>query len=476
MKKTFYITTPIYYPNAQPHMGHAYTTLLCDALARWHRLIGDETYFLTGTDENTEKVIEAAQKAGEDPRAYLAKIVQTFKKLYEELDISYDQFIQTSDESVHWPGAIEMWKRLEQNGDIYKGEYIGLYCIGCESFLTEKDLIEGKCPNHGTVPKELKEENYFFRLSHYTDQLKHLLTNNTINIVPAKRKQEMVALLDAGLQDVSFSRPAEAIAWGIPVPNDATQKMYVWVDALTNYITALGFGRGEEHMRFWPGVHVVGKDILRFHSIMWPAMLLSAGVSLPKEIFVHGMITSQGKKMSKTLGNVVNPQDLIARYGAEATRYILLRHINAMDDSDITWERMDEWYTAHLVNGLGNLTARIMKLAETHLAEGAGVSAQGTDDVLSVEFTQALDEYRFNDALDYVWQRIGVLDEAITRTEPFKLVKTDPVAGKQLIATYATELYAIARLLNPFMPETNRIIKDAVLANKKPENLFARLG
>jgi methionyl-tRNA synthetase len=471
-KKTFYITTPIYYPNAEPHLGHAYATLIADASTRYHSLMGEETYFMTGTDENTQKVIQSAEKAGEDPRDYLEKIVERFKCVYSQLGVSYTQFIRTSDEKVHWPGVIEMWHRLESKGDLYKGEYQGLYCIGCESYKTDKDLVDGKCPDHNTEPQQLSEENYFFRLSQYTDKIRAAIASNELVIEPVERRNEILSLLDSGLQDVSFSRPAKDVPWGIPVPGDETQRMYVWMDALTNYITGLGFGREEANMKFWPGVHLVGKDILRFHAAIWPAMLLSAGLPLPKQIQVHGMIISDGKKMSKSLGNVINPLDMVNRYGTDATRYILLRHVHPTDDSDLTWDKMDEWYTANLVNGLGNLTARIMKMAETHLDSPIDKPAvAGFDSV----YTDALDTYNFQAASDFVWSKIQALDEKITATEPFRLVKTDKEAAVVIIKQLVHDLYIVGRMLHPLMPEANVAIKEAVLANKKPENLFNRL-
>ncbi|MDB5245515.1 MAG: methionyl-tRNA synthetase, methionyl-tRNA synthetase [Parcubacteria group bacterium] len=471
--KTFYVTSPIFYPNAQPHLGHAYTTLVCDAAARAQRLAGLETYFLTGTDEHTEKVVKAAESLGESPDEYLEKIVTRFKALYTALDIQYDQFIRTSDKKVHWPGVIEMWARLLKSDDLYKSEYIGLYCIGCESFITEKELVNGLCPDHGTIPEKVSEENYFFRLSKYAPELKRLIEADEIRITPSSRKSEILNFIETGLQDVSFSRPKEKMTWGIPVPNDEAQTMYIWMDALTNYISALGFGQGEELMKFWPGTHVIGKDILRFHSLFWPAMLLSAGLPLPKEIFVHGTIISDGQKMSKSIGNVIDPNDLIKKYGTDATRYLLLRHVHSTEDTDITWERLDEWYLANLVNGLGNLVARVMKLAETHLESPI---ARPEESPFTDEYWAAINTFNFHQALDLVWTRIQGLDERITREEPFKLVKTDVEAGKALIAELATELYQIARLLNPIMPATNELIKAAVLANKKPENLFPRLN
>ena len=469
-KKTFYVTSPIFYPNAAPHLGHAYTTLLCDILARYHRLSGFETYFLTGTDEHTEKVVKAALSVGQKPPAYLEEVVTRFKELYVHLDISYDQFIRTSDQTVHWPGVIEMWERLARAGDIYKSTYTGLYCAGCEAFLTEKDLVDGKCPDHGIEPEQLKEENYFFRLSKYTQAIKEKIVSDELRIVPGTRKNEILSLLNEGLQDVSFSRPKEKMTWGIPVPGDETQTMYIWMDALTNYITALGFGRGEERMYFWPGMHVLGKDILRFHTAFWPAMLLSAGLPLPKALLVHGFITSGGKKMSKTLGNVIDPEELLAEYGTDAVRYFLARHISPFEDGDITREGFKAAYNADLANGLGNLAARIMQLAGTHVSEPVKVQWKP----FPKEFADAMEKFEINKAAEYVWSRIQALDQRITAEAPFKVIKTDPARGTELITDLVHELAAIDLMLEPILPQTSKKIIDAIMANKKPENLFLR--
>ncbi len=472
MAEKFYLTTPIFYPNAKLHMGHAYTTTLCDILARYHRLKGEETYLLTGSDENTQKVVLAAKKEGKDPKTFLDEIVENFKKLFSSLNISYDQFIRTSDERIHWPGAIALWQKLVEAGDIYKKKYEGLYCVGHEAFITEKELLDGKCPDHGTTPELIREENYFFKLSRYTSAVKEKIESGELEIIPETRKNEILSLLNSGLEDVSFSRPRTSASVGIPVPNDDSQVMYVWCDALSNYITALGYGRGEEmYKKFWPAdVHVMGKDILRFHAAIWPAMLISAGLPLPKSLLVHGFITSGGKKMSKTLGNVIDPEELLAEYGTDAVRYYLARHISPFEDGDITQEHFKEAYNADLANGLGNVAARIMTLAQTHLAEPATVEFVP----YPKEWTSALESFEVNRAAEYVWDRIQALDKKITETEPFKLIKTDVEAGKRLIAELVRELAAIDLLLEPFVPETSKKIIEAIMANKKPETLFPR--
>lgn len=469
--KTFYVTTPIFYPNANLHLGHAYVTTLSDILARYHRLMGEPTYFLTGSDENTQKIVAPAALAGQTPQEFLDEKVAGFKSLFERLDISYDQFIRTTDQKAHWPGAVALWKRLVEAGDIYKKEYEGLYCVGHEAFITEKELVDGKCPDHGTAPERLKEENYFFKLSRYTDAIRQKIESKELRVLPETREREILSLLNEGLQDVSFSRPKHSNSVGIPVPGDESQVMYVWCDALSNYITALGYGRDDElYKKFWPGMHVVGKDILRFHAAIWPGMLLSAGLPLPKEILVHGMILSGGKKMSKTLGNVIDPQELLAEYGTDAVRYYLARYISPFEDGDITKEHFKDAYNADLANGLGNLVARIMKLAEDNLPEPVKVEATPYPQA----FTDALDTFEPNKALDVVWERIKLLDQQITDTAPFKVIKTNLEEGRELIAALVQELAAVDLMLEPIMPQTSKKIIDAIIANKKPENLFAR--
>lgn len=475
--KRFYVTSPIFYPNAQPHMGHAYTTLLCDVLVRYHKTLGEETYFLTGTDEHTEKVIQAAKAQKQQPEQYLEDIVARFKDLYTRLDIQYDQFIRTSDQTIHWPGAIEMWKRLYQAGDLYKSSYTGLYCIGHEAFMTEKELVNGRCPDHGTAPEKITEENWFFRLKKYAPQIKELIEDNKLLIIPDSRKKEILSFVASGLVDVSFSRPKEKMTRGIPVPNDPSQTMYIWVDALTNYITALGFGRGENLMYFWPGTHIIGKDILRFHTVFWPAMLLSANLTLPKTVFVHGTIISGGKKMSKTIGNVISPYEMIERYGKDATRYLLLKHVHPYEDTDITWEHLDEWYTAHLAKGIGNTLSRVMKLAQHLESPIAEVTrAWAIDQSKKNNWKNLLQEdFRFDQALDQALVLPATkIDKFINENKPFETIKVDKNRAIRDISKALEGLLEIGEALKPFMPSTSDAILNAVHNNKKPETLFPR--
>jgi methionyl-tRNA synthetase len=470
--KKFYITTPIFYPNANLHLGHAYVATLSDVLARYHRLVGDTTYFLTGSDENTQKILPAAKAEGKTPQEFLDAKIENFKDLFGKLDISYDQFIRTSDQKAHWPGAVALWQKLDAAGDLYKKQYEGLYCVGHEAFITEKDLVGGLCPDHGTAPEHIKEENYFFKLSKYTQDIKAKIQSGELRILPESREREILSLLEEGLQDVSFSRPKNASSVGIPVPGDDTQVMYVWCDALSNYITALGYGQGGElYEQFWPAnLHVIGKDILRFHAAIWPGMLMSAGVALPKTILVHGMILSGGKKMSKTLGNVIDPHALVDEYGVDAVRYFLSRHVSPFDDGEMTPELFKDAYNADLANGLANLASRIMTLAQTHLAEPVQVEFVPYPQ----EFTSAFERLEINKAAEYVWGRIAALDQRIATEAPFKVVKEDVEKGRAMIVGLVKELAAIDLMLEPFMPQTSKKIIEAIVANKKPENLFPR--
>lgn len=455
-------------------MGHAYTATIVDIQARYHRIIGDDTYFLTGSDEHSEKVVRAAEKEGKDVEEFLDGIISGFQNLYTSLNISYDNFLRTSNKEEHWPGAIALWKKLEEAGDIYKKEYKGLYCVGAETFVTEKDLVDGKCPDHDEEPEILSEENYFFKLSKYSDILIEKIESDELMIFPETRKNEILSFMKTGLEDVSFSRPKKTSSWGIPVPGDDSQIMYVWCDALTNYLSTLGYGLNDDSnfKKFWPAdFHVIGKDILRFHAAIWPAMLLSAGLPLPKKILVHGLITSGGRKMSKSLGNVIKPMPLIEEYGTDAVRYYLAREISPFEDGEITLERFKEVYNGNLANGLGNLVSRVMKMAEDNLDSPI---EKPKADTFNEEYTSAIDSFEFNKAMDYIWKRIGNADQKITDTEPFKLIKTDPDRAKEIISELVVELYHIARLLSPFMPETSEKIKETVLQNKKPDTLFER--
>lgn len=474
-RKAKYITTTLPYVNADPHIGFGLEMVQADTLARYWRLMGEDVFFTTGTDEHGQKIAEKADQKGESRQAYVDHYAGEFNRLKEALNLSYDNFIRTTDES-HKAAAGHIWKLCAEKGDIYKKKYKGLYCVGCESFKVASDLVDGKCPDHLKEPEEVEEENYFFKLSNYQTYLEEYLSKEGV-IEPEWRRKEALNFVKNGLEDFSISREVSRMDWGIPVPGDETQVMYVWFDALTNYISTLGWPEDIEgnFNKYWSEgetLQLAGKDQVRFQSIMWQAMLKSAGVVATDKVFYHGFINSGGQKMSKSLGNVISPYELVGRYGTDATRYILLRHVHPVDDSDLTWEKMDEYYTANLVNGLGNLTARIMKMAETHL-EGPIDRPEVSD--FAEGYTEALDRYDFMTACDIVWSKVQAMDEKITETEPFRLVKTDKEAAVIIIKELVHDLYIIGRMLFPIMPEANVIIKEAVLANKKPDNLFNRL-
>ncbi len=473
MKKTFYLTTTLPYVNADPHLGHALEFVQADACARTLRLRGEEVFFNIGTDEHGAKVAQKAEAEGKNPKEYADEYANRFKSFADSLDISYDSFIRTTD-AHHIAAAQEFWKRCAANGDIYQATYEIKYCTGCELEKTESELVNGHCPLHPTLEIEIrKEENYYFRFSKYQDALLKQYSEQPDFVVPEERMREITSFVKAGLKDFSISRRREKMPWGISVPDDDEQVMYVWFDALVNYISAIGWPEDEERFKkWWPAIQFAGKDNLRQQAAMWQAMLLSAGLPLSRRIFIHGFITSNGQKMSKTLGNIIDPLEVIKKYGVDAARYFLLRHANPFEDTDVTWERLDEWYTAHLTNGLGNLVARVMKLAEDYLPKPI---ARPKVSPFTQEYWGMMGAFEFNRAMDLIWDRIQALDERITREEPFKIVKEDIKKGRELIAELSTELYQIGRLLNPFMPKTNEIIKKSVLENKKPENLFPRI-
>lgn len=473
-----YITTTLPYVNADPHIGFALELVQADALVRTWRAQGDDVFFNTGTDEHGQKIFEAAKKAEQDIETYVNHYATEFRKLKEALNLDSPTFVRTTD-ATHIAAAEEMWRRCFANGDIYEKEYEGLYCVGHEAFVTKKELVDGKCPEHGKEPQVLKEKNYFFKFKKYAPFLLEYLSRPD-SIVPEWRRQEAIKFVEGGLEDFSISREKERLSWGIPVPGDDSQVMYVWFDALTNYISTLSWpdekGDFKKYWKEGQTLQMAGKDQVRFQSLIWQAMLKSADVKPTDTVFYHGFITSGGQKMSKTLGNVINPHDLVKKYGTDATRYLLLRHTSPFDDSDITLEAIHEHYTAHLTNGLGNLVARVMKLAEAHIDSPAQlVDKDSYVNAANLHIDEHIRKFEFNRALDEVWNMIQALDEAINKREPFKLVKESPDEGKAMISDMAAHVYGIGSVLAPFMPDTSEKILNAVRNNKKPENLFPRL-
>lgn len=454
MNKKFYITTAIAYVNSTPHIGHALEFIQADVLARYYRLLNVPTFFLTGTDDHGQKNYDSAQKAGAKPQDFVDKHAKIFEQLDKDLSISNDAFMRTSDQKVHWPGVEKFWRSMEKRGDIYKGSYEGLYCVGHEAFMSESDLVDGKCPDHpNTALQQLSEDTYFFRYSKYVPEVLSLIESGKLQVVPGFRKNEIVNLLKSNSGDVSFSRPRSKLPWGIPVPGDNSQVIYVWADALVNYLTGIGYGTNEEEFKkWWPAdVHVVGKDILRFHAGLWPAMLLSAELALPKAVFVHGFITSKGFKLSKSAGNQVDPFELIQKYGEDPLRYFLLRESPPTQDTEFTIAKFEARYNADLASGLGNLVSRVATLADKVKLE---LPTKPNKVLLDTPFRIALEDYRFNDCLNYVWGKISAADKLMSEEKPWELAEQNPEKAKEVLRNASLLIREIGELLLPFMPTT----------------------
>ncbi|MBI2049220.1 MAG: methionine--tRNA ligase [Parcubacteria group bacterium] len=469
-----YITTTLPYVNAKPHMGFALEIVKADILARFWREEGHEVFFNTGTDEHGLKIFREAEKAGLSPQQYTDEYAEKFKLLKDALNLSYTNFIRTTD-AHHMSAAQEFWKRCAGNGDIYKKLYRTKYCIGCELEKTDSELVNGHCPDHPKEEIEIREEeNYFFRFSKYQKPLLDLYEARPDFVVPDFRFNEIKAFVMRGLEDFSISRLKSKMPWGVPVPGDKEQVMYVWFDALVNYISAIGWPENEaEFTKWWPGMQIAGKDNLRQQSAMWSAMLLSAGLPPPQTILINGFITSDGQKMSKSLGNVLDPLYFAKEYGIDALRYYLARHVNSFEDSDVTEEKFHDAYNANLANGLGNLAARVMTLAGKYLDEPVTTDAVIEESVKS-EYDSHLNKFDFNRAMDVVWKKIGELDRFAQENKPWETIKTNESKAKKDIIYLVSGLAEIARLLVSAMPATAEKIKEAVATNTAPEPLFAR--
>lgn len=460
MNKKFYVTTPIYYVNDVPHVGHAYTTIAADVVARYHRLLEEDVFFLTGTDEHGAKVASAAKEAGKKPKEFCNQVVARFIDAWKNLNISNDYFIRTT-HPRHEKIVQELLQKVYDRGFIYKGIYEGLYCVGCEKFLIETDLVDGRCPLHpNQKPVKQKEKNYFFKLSDFRIKLIKAIEDKTdpnyYEILPKERRNEVLGKLKQGLGDVSISRAT--VEWGIPIPWDKTQTVYVWIDALLNYYTAtylvenklapLVFSFGNKK-NFWPpDLHLVGKDILWFHAVIWEAFLLAAGLPLPKMVFAHGFFTINGQKMSKSLGNVISPDDLIEKIGVDGARYLMLSEFPFGDDGDISLEKFKTRYNADLANGLGNLVARIAKLCELRKVKLNKILPRILLSSIQGRYREHLERYQFHLVLDELWRDIKKIDIDINNEKPWE--SND--AGK--IANYARRLKHIAFALQPFLPQT----------------------
>lgn len=466
--KTFYITTAIPYVNAKPHVGHALEFVQADTIKRYHQLLGENVVLLSGSDENALKNVQASESAGKNIQEFVDENSKLFQNLAEKLNIQFDYFQKGSNKD-HYKSSQELWQKCFDNGDIYKKDYTGFYCVGCELFYEKDELNEnGECFEHPGKPlQKVSESNYFFKLSNYQDKIKQLIESDTLKITPQARKNEMLSFLEKGLKDISISRSNErAKNWGVPIPGDDTQRMYVWFDALNIYRSGLG----ENYDNTWPAdIHVIGKGITRFHAIYWPAFLLSAGLPLPKELFVHGYFTVDGQKMSKTLGNVIDPIELIEKYGTDAIRYYFLSQIPPTDDGDFSEEKLKVVYNAHLANGLGNLVARVAKLCEK-----IGFTNNNTTYDLKPAVKDLLDAYKFSQALDHIWGKISELDKQINEVQPWKL---EDEQLRSFLTDITPSIGAIGYHLQPFLPTiAEKILNQFSGEIKSSAPLFPRIA
>lgn len=485
MKKVF-ISTSIPYVNAAPHLGHALEFVQADVLARKHRAIGDSVFFLSGSDENSLKNVRSAEKLGVPVKSLVDENYAKFFELKNRLDISFDDFIRTT-EIRHFKGAEKLWRACEK--DIYKKKYSGLYCVGCEEFYKEEELENGLCPDHKVRPELVEEENYFFKLSQYQKKLKDIIEKDEVRIIPETRKNEVLSFINSGLQDFCISRSSErAKGWGIDVPGDSSQKMWVWFDALSNYINALGYGSEDESKfnEFWQNndfkVHVIGKGIVRFHSVYWLAMLLSAGISLPKTIFVHGYVTVDNQKMSKSVGNVIDPVELVDKYGVDAVRYFLLREIPSAGDGDFTFEKFEKRYNSDLASGLGNLFSRTVAMV---IKAGMDKDFEIAPEQMFFKKEEEIEKkvsdkfFQFNDTLSDIWELVAFCDKYIDEEKPWEI--KDLEKQKLIFSNLLFSLFAVSRLAEPFLPETSEKMKEqlgeseGIFNIKKGESLFPRI-
>ena len=478
MKKSVYITTTLPYVNGEPHVGHAMEFVRADIINRFKKIQGYDVFFNTGTDEHGLKIFEKAKENDVEVQAYVDEYAGHFKNILVDLHVDPEiHFIRTT-EPKHIKAAQEFWNRCKANGDIEKKNYKTKYCVGCELEKTDSELEDGRCVIHPNLEIEIREEeNYFFKFSKFQQKLLDLYNSNPNFVTPSSRLNEIRAFLERGIEDFSISRLKDKMPWGVPVPDDEDHVMYVWFDALVSYISTLNWPNEEGNFeKYWAKsddiIQYAGKDNLRQQSAMWQAMLMSAGLPNSRHIVINGFITSGGQKMSKSLGNVINPREVIEVFGAEAFRYFVSRELSTFEDSDFTMEVFKQAYNSNLANGLGNLVSRIMKMAESNL-DGP---VEPQNDALHEEFTEALESFHIQKAMDHIWQEISKLDETIQKTEPFKLVKTNPEEAKKIISELVVKLSHIAHTLSPFMPETAESIKSLIRNNISPvQPLFPRM-
>jgi len=457
----FYITTSIPYANGSPHLGHSLEFIQADVLARYAKLQGKELVFSTGMDEHGSKIQQSAEKLNKSPKVYVDGIAEEFKELLNLLEIENTHFIRTTDPE-HEKRAKLIWDKLVESGDIYKGEYEGWYCVGDEAFFSETEVKEndGICPNHKKPYEKIKEENYFFKLSKYSKEIKEQIENEDFKILPETRRNEILSLINEGLEDISVSRPKTSTEWGIDVPGDNKQVMYVWVEALMNYLTVIGYPDTDNWKKYWPAdVQIIGKDIIRFHAAIWPAMLLSLGLPLPIVLYVHGFIQIDGQKMGKSLGNGVAPSDLVKNYGCDVIRYYLMRHIPSYSDGDFSLEHLVESYNGELANELGNVVQRSSTMIHNFLKGDVGEIPPSEHDIAA--YREYMQNCRFDKALDEVWAQIKGINQYIDETKPWEIAKTDDTDHlREVLAYISSSVLEVATLVSPFMPNTALAIKE----------------
>ncbi|MCA9301403.1 methionine--tRNA ligase [Candidatus Saccharibacteria bacterium] len=468
MNKPFYVTTSIPYASSAPHIGNAIDWLYADSVARYHKQMGEDVIYSAGADEHGSKIYEKALEANQKPEEYIEKIVPVIKDSHALIGSEYTHFPRTNSKQ-HQEAATLLWKQMGE--DIYKSKYSGWYCVGCEEFKTETEVKENNetCPDHNQAYQKIEEENYFFKLSKYQKQLEDLIESNEFEVVPGNRRKEILNVIKGGLVDLSISRPKKKLPWGIAVPGDSTQVMYVWFEALMNYISLLGYPDGDEFKHFWPtNLQIVGKDNLRFHAAIYPAMLLSAKLPLLKRLFVHGHLTSGGKKMSKTIGNIVTTEQIVEKYGSDAFRYYFLRHVPSYDDGDFTWERFDAVYHGELANELGNGVQRVASMINRYQQGVIGTFENSGHDTSL--YHEAVNSQQFDKALDWVWELVKSLNVYLEEQKPWQLAKeADQSHLQEVLASCVGDIMQIAELLTPFLPNTaatiQKIFKDGYVHN-----------
>lgn len=478
MEKKFYLTTAIPYVNAMPHIGHALEFIEADAIARYRKINGGDVFLVTGADENSLKNVIAAEKAGVETKVLVGRNALLFQQMANRVNLEYDAFIHSSIESEHWEGVRRMWDLCEKKGDLYKKSYKGLYCVGCEQFYTEKELEGGLCPEHKTKPELVEEENYFFRLSKYQKQIEELIVSGKLRIIPDNRKNEMLTFIREGLEDFSVSRSVKrAKGWGVPVPGDSSQMIYVWFDALGIYLTGIGYGKDEEMFKkWWPAdLHIIGKGIIKFHTLYWPGILLSAGLEIPKAIMIHGYVTVEGQKMSKSIGNVVDPLALVNKYGIDKMRYYLLKEIPTFEDGDFSEKALKECINNELVGNLGNFIHRTLTFMWTKFDGKVSKSELSPEEISFMknifmkieEIDLLLNDNKLREGMLKILEIGNEANRYFQTNAPWEMIKSDKAKTEHTIFVCANLCRIIASLLYPYLPRSSEKLLE--MMNKKPE-------